>query len=154
MKSKNIVFIMFVFTFFACNNTSSPGNEIKDNIAEKEQHKEDVKALSLNNGEKWQSDESTRNHVMKLSKTFKELGAKGRSEISDYQLLASEAQGELEGLIRDCKMSEPNHDALHLWLEPILQSTADLKNAKSLDEAEVISGAIIQDIDKFSTYFK
>ena len=51
-------------------------------------------------------------------------------------------------------MSGPDHDALHLWLEPVLKSTADLKNAKSMEEAEVISGAIIEDIDKFNTYFK
>lgn len=154
MKFKNIVFLLFVFIFFACNNTGSPGNEIKDTAAEKKELKEPAIALTLNNGEKWQGDESTRNHVMKLSNIFREFKAKSRSGISDYQLLASEAREELDGLIRDCKMSGPDHDALHLWLEPVLKSTADLKNAKSMEEAEVISGAIIEDIDKFNTYFK
>lgn len=156
MKFKNLVFLLPVLILFACNNTGSQGDKVADSIpiVDHTEHSEPTKVLSLNNGEKWQSDESTNNHVKDLSAIFGAFGEKSRSGLADYQLLASEAQTELNGLIKDCKMTGPDHDALHLWLEPILKSTVELKDAKSMEEAEVISGVIIKEIDKFSTYFK
>lgn len=158
MKSKKLIFLVPVFILFACNNTGSTGDKITESAQKEahaeEEHAESTKILSLNNGEKWQSDESTRNHAMKLSTIFNAFANRSRAGIADYQSLATEAQTELNGLIKDCKMSGPDHDALHLWLEPILNSTAELKGINSMEEAELVVAAITVDINNFSNYFK
>jgi len=158
MKIKKLIFLTRVFILFACNNTGSTSDQLVDStkteVHAEEEHAESIKTLSLNNGEKWQSDESTRTHTMKLSAIFNAFEKSTRTGIADYQTLASEAQTELNDLIKDCKMSGPDHDALHLWLEPILSHTDELKNINSMEEAEAKVVAITGDINNFSTYFK
>ena len=145
MKIKNLIFLTPVFILFACNNTGPKSGQITDStkteVHTESQHMEPVKALSLNNGEKWQSDESTRNHAMKLSAIFNAFEKSSRTGIADYQALASEAQTELNALVKDCKMSGPEHFALHVWLD-------------SMEEAQSKVVAISGDINNFSTYFK
>ena len=158
MKIKNLIFLTPFFILFACNNTGPKSGQITDStkteVHTEAKHIEPVKALSLNNGEKWQSDESTRIHAMKLSAIFNAFEKSSRTGISDYQALASEAQTELNALVKDCKMSGPDHDALHVWLEPILTLTAELKSINSMEEAEAKVATISGDINNFSTYFK
>lgn len=155
MKIRIYTVLLGISILYACNNANPPANVVTDSAHTEAaaEHSELVTALSLNHGEKWLSDENTRNHVSKLSDIFSSFGSKSRSGISDYQTLASEVQNELNGLIKDCKMSGPDHDALHLWLEPVLNSTAKLKNVQTMEEAEAIVELLTENIRKFNIYF-
>ncbi|MEJ7736941.1 MAG: hypothetical protein WKF97_05900 [Chitinophagaceae bacterium] len=64
--------LLFVLLFFGCNNANNEALKNED-IAIKESleqagdnRKENADALALNNGAKWQTDESTRKHAAKL----------------------------------------------------------------------------------------
>lgn len=155
MKIRIFIALLGIFALNACNNANPPANVATDNAHSEvvSEHMVQTDALSLNHGEKWLSDENTRNHVAKLSDIFSSFSNKSRSGISDYQSLASDVQRELNGLIKDCKMSGPDHDALHLWLEPVLNSTAKLKSTQTMEDAEVIVESLIKEINKFNTYF-
>ena len=155
MKLKKIIILLFLLSFYACNNSSSTTDKIADSVhgVPPGDHKEDASALSLNNGKKWKSDESTRNHVMKLSEMIRSFNGRANNSSSDYRRFAAEVQTELDGLIKDCRMSGPDHDALHLWLEPILKQVAELKTDPAAEKATEIVQAITKDVDLFNQYF-
>ena len=155
MKLNKIIILLFIVSFYACNNSGSSTDKITDSVQDVPagDHTEHASALSLNNGKKWKSDESTRNHVMKLSEMIRVFNGSAKNSSSDYQRFAAEIQTELDGLIRDCRMSGPDHDALHLWLEPILKQVAELKTDPAEEKAKEIVQALRKDVDLFNQYF-
>lgn len=145
---RNLIFL----TLFgvACNN---PGTRNNTGVITTKSHREPHTGLILNNGAKWQSDESTRVHIAKLNAVIAAFNKKSNPGMEGYQTLALETQNELNALIRDCKMKGPDHDALHKWLEPVLESVKELKEAGSVDRAAVIAQKLSTRIHEFNQYF-
>lgn len=155
MKIRIFIVLIGIFVLTACNTANPPSDVATDNAHSEtvSEHMEPAATLTLNQGKKWLSDENTRNHVNKLSDILSAFSSKSRSGISEYQSLASDVQTELNGLIKDCKMSGPDHDALHIWLEPVLNSTAKLKDSQTMEDAEALVESLVKEINKFNTYF-
>ena len=81
---------------------------------------------------------------------FNNLEAPDKEE---YHALASAMQDELNRLISDCKMKGAKHDVLHAWLEPVLASVKELKNAGLvLQQAETVRKLTTQ-VQEFNQYF-
>lgn len=150
MKTQLILFI-FTFVFYGCSNPEvSTGS--KDSMAT-ENHIEQHSGLSLNNGAKWQTDESTRSHFQKASSILDKFKQNENPDTSDYKSVAQEMQNELDGLIKDCRMTGPDHDALHKWLEPVLKSVNHLKKVQSRDEGRQVLEILNEEVGKFKQYF-
>lgn len=62
-------------------------------------------------------------------------------------------QKELNSLISDCKMKGPNHEVLHLWLEPVLKDVSNLKKINATDEGKQVTEKLTDDVEKFNQYF-
>jgi hypothetical protein len=145
---RNLIFVAIFF--LACNN---PGTINNTPVVTTKNHPEPHTGLILNNGAKWQSDETTRVHIAKLNAVIAAFNKKSNPGMDEYQTLALETQKELNALVRDCKMKGPDHDALHKWLEPVLESVKELKRARSVDRAAVIAQNLINRIQEFNQYF-
>ena len=135
-----LVSLMLFIASCSNNQLKSETKETQPLVAETNQAK-----LQLNNGEKWKLDEATRQNM---------------KEIKAYISQASHANGVLSGeelqkyadkLIKECHMSGPDHDALHVWLGSFLQHVQALKNNR---DAESASHALHEDVKEFDTYFE
>jgi hypothetical protein len=142
----------------ACNNANTSGDAHSVETEVKDEHAVSENApsggLSLNNGVKWQTDESTRLHAANLSAAIDAFNRKDHQEVPEYHLFASELQTELGGLVKDCKMKGADHDALHLWLEPVMKHAGDLKTVKSVGEGKDLTDSLTGNIKKFNQYFQ
>lgn len=159
MKSKSFLALLFVLFILSCNSTSDEDKKL--DVATTENHSEQeaahnaehTKELSLNNGVKWQTDESTRTHVAKLNALIDAFNSKENADIASYHAFAGDMQKELNELIRDCKMQGADHDALHLWLQPVLQDVSKMKKVKATGEGKHLAEQITNNVKKFDQYF-
>lgn len=138
---KPILVLLVLFAAGCANNQSkSETKDMQTPVTETNQVQ-----LQLNNGQKWQLDEATRQHM---------------KDIKAYVAQATHANGELNGaelqkyadrLIKDCRMSGPARNALDDWMRPFLQHVDALKNNR---DAESASHALNEDVKVFDTYFE
>ncbi|HEY0667449.1 MAG TPA: hypothetical protein VGD22_04680 [Sphingobacteriaceae bacterium] len=148
---KTLILLFLAISFLACNN---PKHTVDQHQATNtENHDEHDSELALNNGAKWQADESTRNHASKLNNKIAEFNKMQNTAVADYQTFGNEVQKELNSLVSDCKMKGPDHDALHLWLEPVLQTTKELKGVDSEEQGKQTVQELTEQVEKFNQYF-
>lgn len=154
MQSRVILITIMAFLFGACNQNERPENNASEkHDAHSEAHNSHPEALSLNNGAKWQTDESTRLHAAKLISEVEVFKKNTSPNLANYQSFAGTIQTELNSLIKDCKMTGPEHEALHHWLEPVLQDVNLLSKATSEEEAKPLSLQLTENILKYNQYF-
>lgn len=158
MKIKIALASLMVVSFLACTNEKKPALSSDVQTETADEHSttsaDHDSGLSLNNGNKWSTDESTRFHATNLNALVDDFQKKGSTDIESYHLFAGTMQEELGGLVKDCKMKGADHDALHLWLEPVMQGVNDLKKAGTLDEGKPIADMLAVNVLKFNQYFE
>lgn len=110
--------------------------------------------LSLNNGSKWKVDLITNHNVVNLKTIADNFRIRPFPSMNDYQILSGDLQNGLNTMIQECKMSGPNHEALHHWLNPIIQETSQLKNATDTSAGRTIFKSIDKQLDNYHTYFE
>ena len=111
------------------------------------------KILALNNGVKWAGDESTRIHAVNLIAIADKFSAGPEANLSTYRTFADNLQGELNQLVKNCRMNGAEHDALHLWLEPIMLGVKELKEVSTTGAGKVAAQKLNEDVKKFNQYF-
>lgn len=88
-------------------------------------HMEAGTKLTLNNGQKWKLDEPTRKNIGELKGIVDKAAAQPSPS---YHQVATDLQASTDKLIGECRMSGPDHDALHLWLQEYLPALKELHN--------------------------
>lgn len=169
MKLKLFLISVAFIAFMSCKDTN-PSNDPEDGMIEQteggidahghethehdEHNHETETELTLNNGVKWKSDEPTNNHAQKMIEIAEEFGLKStNANLEMFRNYADILQQELNGMIKDCKMDGPDHDALHLWLEPVLHGVKELKDADNEDEARNMASDLSEKIIKYDQFF-
>jgi hypothetical protein len=132
----------------ACNSTSDKTKEHAEHT-----HSETT-GLALNNGAKWKADASTSNNVLDIKIIADNFKTKPSPSVNDYQLLSSDLKNGLDKMIKECKMSGPDHEALHQWLNPILKNTNELKSVSDTTTGSSLFKSIDQKIDEYHNYFE
>lgn len=134
----------------ACNHGSQP----KDlQQFEANEHVVDT-TLTLNNGAKWKADSITNHNVVNLKTIADNFRIKAFPTIGEYQLLSVDLSNGLNTMIQQCKMTGPDHEVLHHWLEPILNDTKELKNVKDTASGRIVFRSLDKRIDSYKTYFE
>ena len=151
---KRILSILLVTAFLAACD-SKKGNEQKstaDTVVEKQEtHQENAGLLQLNNGAKWKIDSVTAINTGLLKKT---VSGAITNKPANYAETALKLEEGLNKLVKECKMSGAEHDALHQWLEPMIEKTKELKNTGAAESAETILTGIEQQLNLFDQYFE
>jgi len=156
MKSKLFLSVFLLLSLAACqsgpatHDHSQPaaGTEVHNHS-----HENETPALSLNKGAKWETDASTRQHAVLLQRMANSFQSSESTPLQAYHQHAAAVQEELNQLIKDCRMKGPEHDALHLWLEPVLHRTRALSETEDPAAAATATKQLQEDILKFSQYF-
>ncbi|HRP55364.1 hypothetical protein, partial [Agriterribacter sp.] len=152
IMKKSVMILMLTGLLWACSsNASSDGGAVAD--PEDPAHGHET-ALTLNNGQKWNADAATGENVTAIHVLAGNFAAEPHTGLSDYGVLASDLQKGLDRMIQECKMSGPDHDALHLWLEPLLRDVNELKKADDPVSAQKIMHAINERLDLYTQYFE
>lgn len=147
---KSAILLMLAGLWWACNSVPSPTDE---NPSGDDQHSHAV-GLMLHNGQKWKADTSTNENVASLCTIARDFAGETHIGLTDYEALGSGLQKGFDKMIRECRMEGAGHDALHLWLEPLLVSVSELKRADNTISAEKIFAAIHERLELYTQYFE
>lgn len=146
--------IFFVFTMclivFACNSDYSkkePGESVTN------EH-QNASTLTLNNGAKWKADSITNRNVARLKTATDNFRVNLSPTVEEYHLFGNDLSNGLNTMVQQCKMTGPDHEALHHWLEPILNETKQLKNVSDTVKGRSIFNSLDKNIDSYHTYFE
>jgi hypothetical protein len=147
---KAVILFLSVALLFACNQSS---DKVKTDEHTDQVHAETT-ALTLNNGAKWKADSITNHNVIGLKSIADNFRIKPFPSANDYQVLGADLSNGLNKMIQECKMSGPDHEALHHWLEPVLSETNQLKSATDTAVAAKTFKSIDKRIDDYQNYFE
>ena len=155
---KKLFFLLLSATLlFACNQSSNKV-EADEPAVEVDSHAGDDAAqttkLALNNGAKWKADSNTTRNAIELQAITTNFKTKQNPSINDYQALSGDFSNGLNKMVKECKMKGPDHDALHLWLQPVLKGNKELKAATDSSVAETTFKSINTQLDAYYTYFE
>lgn len=153
----SITAAMVIIIFLtACGNNNSeqkPVSEKKDTAQIIQEHSHEVKeaALTLNNGAKWKADSITNANVKQLIN----IADSGKpASLNEYQQLGNNILDGINKLLKDCKMQGADHEALHHWLEPLLNKNDSLIKSSSLAQAQQIFTEEKQQLNLYHNYFE
>ncbi|MBS1621596.1 MAG: hypothetical protein JST10_14525 [Bacteroidetes bacterium] len=149
--NKNILFFLFAILIVSCNLQTTESGKTENTVqANHEEHRETDTTLSLNNGARWKIDSSTAENVNLLKEI---IAGVSKSEVKDFAAVAGQLQEGLNQLIRECKMKGADHDALHKWLEPLLDKVKALKAANT-NSGSALFNEIAGHVQLFDQYFE
>lgn len=151
---KKILTLLLATGFlFSCNSGSDNSrNTATDTVTENhKEHEEKAIMLVLNNGAKWKADSTTFLNAALLQNIAS--GAK-KGSLEDYMQTAAQLQEGLGKMVNECKMKGADHNALHQWLEPLMEKTKELKMAATVEKAATILNEIDKQIILFAQYFE
>lgn len=153
MKKTSIFLLAICLFSGACGIQSTKENKEPENKIENvpDGHEVAPTGLALNNGAKWKADEATNRNVH-LLKDIVTNSKKGTLE--DYLLTAGKLQDGLNKMIAECTMKGPDHEALHHWLEPLIDKVTELKMATKTEKAASAFNEVEKHIDLYSQYFE
>ncbi len=148
---KNLLFILLCSPLLlACNQ----GPE-KSKSQTQESHASELPSeLSHNNGARWKSDSVTNNNVSLLRGIAADFKTKSTPSQGDYEKLSADLSTGLNKMIEECKMTGADHQALHMWLQPILEENAELKNSTNTASSEAIFSSTDKALDNYNNYFE
>lgn len=109
--------------------------------------------LTLNNGAKWVVDDVTADNYDGM-KTMTDMFAVAPSpSLSNYQIYGKDMSNALNKMIKECKMQGPDHDALHLWMEPLTGQINELRSISDSAAAKKVFDSVRTRVDAFGDYF-
>lgn len=156
MKSLLLLSLSAILLFSSCDHQNDAHHDQHEHAEHADEANTDGthSELSLNNGAKWQTDNSTKLHANKLNGIIQAFDNSGDTKLSAYCNLADAIDHELEQLISDCRMKGPEHEALHHWLAPVLHDAEQLKKASTEQEGAAALNILRTDIQKFNQFFQ
>jgi len=152
---KLLIILLLTGTLWACNNHNPSTNKETINVSEADhQHEIISEKLVLNNGAKWKADSTTTNNVKNLLAIIEAFNSEADKSLTSYKKTAADLQQGLDKMISECKMQGPDHEALHKWLEPMIEQVAKLKQATIETDAGKFLEAIHAQVNRYTQYFE
>ncbi len=105
--------------------------------------------MSLNNGEKWEMDDNTRQSFAQMAELFLniDIASLNKDELKSQGIAL---QKTLDDLIRGCTMEGEPHDQLHIFLMGYMLEVDALANSGSQENAQNVQYYL----ENYSKYFK
>lgn len=138
----------------SCNNQQQTPEQQAAEVIEQHAHEKIPVTLQLKeNGDKWEADEPTHNNVQTLSKLAADFKSGGDTSLEGYLKAGDTLQAGIGQLVKDCKMKGAAHEALHLWLEPLIEIVKELNESKDVAAASQNFSNADQQIQLYYDYF-
>jgi hypothetical protein len=150
---KSITLLLLASMLFACNNPQHTENKKAAQPAAA-QHEAGPEELVLNKGAKWKVDHITGENVTNLKAIMAGFVSGNDKTLPAYKKVDDDLQNGLEKMIRECKMQGPDHEALHKWLEPLMEQVSTLKQAATVAAAGQAFNVIQSQVNRYDQYFE
>jgi len=151
-RSKSLLIILlmaFNVILLSCgSNTKEPSDGKTEAVSENVTNSH---GLSLNSGMRWKSDQSTMANVNAMKLIMENSSPQ---TIEEFHMTADMMQGSVDKMISECRMTGADHDALHLWLEPLMEKTKELKEGETMDELTLTHDWLDDQVNLFYEYFE
>lgn len=135
-----------IFILASCQNSSTQTDASVSTNSQTEQ----TAALQLNQGAKWKADESTNTQVHHmLNFVLKQYPV----TIDEFKTVSNAIKQDTDKLISGCKMQGPEHETLHAWLLPFLETNKKLANTTSVDEAKTLYADMQHQLKTYFDFF-
>ncbi len=108
--------------------------------------------LRLDDGKKWQVDESTRESATRLAALVG--GTESIGTVEDARALGKALDGELDTLVKGCKMTGPAHDQLHVFLVALFPQVTALEEQTELADLQVAREEIGELLGAYNAHFE
>lgn len=125
-------FILLIVIFLAAC-TGSVKNESSE-AHSAENRGDSLISFQRDNGKKWKADSATKHHVATMQRLVNDVMFNNPKAARE---LASELKRNVNLLVKDCSMKGADHDALHVWLEALLENIKALEKEEADEYAEV-----------------
>lgn len=145
------VLLFATLLLLACNIQNKYEKSASSTQATHEEHTEKLAGLNLNNGAKWKTDTATFENAISLQKI---VSVTKTESLPEYLQTAAALQDGLNKMVSECKMSGADHEALHHWLEPLLEQTKQLQQATTKEIAVAALINIEKQLNLFTQYFQ
>ena len=122
-------------------------DHIKEHFKSHSHEKHHGSDLTLNNGQKWKSDNHTMDQINKMKSVILEFKTSGKS---DFNNLHKNMDAQTQILISGCTMTGPDHDELHKFLGMLLPKIESLKTENSFQ----VIAEIEKLLDQYESYFE
>ena len=152
---KYILILATIFFLQACNHTGQ--TEIRTVEKQAEEHHHPGKSssnLSLNGTDKWKADQPTFEQVKKLQTQANLFAGNAPYTPDEYKVAGVNLQTGINTLTRECKMKGAEHEALHHWLEPLIQQVTALKAAETTKAGQKSLNEVQLQLELFDQYFE
>lgn len=135
-----------------CQSEHNHNHERDDTTqASDHNHGESSNGLTLNKGAQWNSDSATNSNVTAIQKI---ASSEKPSTLEDYHNAGEKIQSAIQNLINGCRMQGEDHNALHHWLQPLLEMNDELTSSQTTEQASEIFNKERQQIDLYFQYFE
>lgn len=165
MKKTILMTAMLSAFLFSCkdNKTSSSTSEVHhehktENIAHHDHGSEAMvlsnawlKEIKLDEGKKWEANLETTTGVNKMVEVIKHHNP---NTLEGFHEMAEELNVQKNYIIKECTMTGPSHDNLHVFLHPLIDKIDALLKAETIDEAKHLTISINDNVEEYYNYFK
>ncbi|RLD23904.1 MAG: hypothetical protein DRI71_04130 [Bacteroidetes bacterium] len=162
MKLTIIPALIISFGFaISCSNSREHNNEsVKSNKTEANTEGDHNQSnteitISLNNGAKWNSDESTFTGMKRLELTLYNFNKENDAPtVEAYNKLGVALANIDKDIISECSMEGKDHDQLHIILVPMLANVDVIKNGDDKIAAKENMDALTKSVAQFFEHFE
>ncbi|MBS1497032.1 MAG: hypothetical protein JSU03_08650 [Bacteroidetes bacterium] len=148
----NIFLLAFsLIGFYTCNEAGSKQQDteisatgIKDSptINDVENSKEETK---------WKADDNTNKNVASINAIIQNAN---QLTLNDYVQTSHEIETIITKMLKECKMKGADHEALHHWLEPLIEYNKSLSASANTDQAKTIFEKLKNQMNIYPSIFE
>lgn len=110
-----------------------------------------IDQIELDQGAKWAANVET---TLGVSQMQSAMETSKTEEVSDLHKLGG-ALNEIKNMIvKECTMTGPSHDNLHVWLYPLISKIEQLQKVESVESGQQMLAEIGEHLDKYYEYFE
>ena len=157
---KYLFLVALAAVVLSCNNSDDAHHEDHEMEHTNASHDDHTSAgddavkhqLTLDNGQKWQSDATTNEGVAKMRAAVEGFNTENAS-VEAYHQLGKTLQDHFAELVSKCTMKGPAHDQLHVFLEQLQPKIKALQTAGAAAEAEEMLHETEALLKEYSNYF-
>lgn len=167
MKKTLLSIGMMAFILSSCNNGKKEAHATEHNAQEQVEtvsHKDNethqanavinnnwMNDIQMDNRSKWLANFETTEGVKAMLKLIFESKTEN---VEEYLSLANKLNDRKNTLVKECTMTGPAHDNLHVFLLPLIEKIDVLLKTETTEEGTEILKSITDNLNAYKTYFK
>lgn len=110
-----------------------------------------TKEIELDNGKKWEANKETNIGVEKMLNIIKERDPR---TLNEYHEMASQLNDQKNFVVKECTMTGPSHDNLHIFLHPLIEKIDALGKVENVEEGSEIVESVKENLEAYFNYFQ